>query len=159
MHVSPLSSFYASTRVPLEFKFSHPGDQKGALFFLGSSGYTKQWANPDSTRRQVRTFASSVNFGRPADVLDRDKQTGVSTKNHPFSFYGVQLMHGRKIVPSAYQFTQTFGTEPELARLGGGINDTMLCWRFEGSNNLQDWYVLDTRYNHLHTQAAIDAVR
>ena len=34
----------------------------------------------------------------------------------------------------------------------------MTAWRFEASNDLMQWFTLDTRYGHLHTQEAFSAI-
>jgi hypothetical protein len=34
----------------------------------------------------------------------------------------------------------------------------MLSWRFEASNDMVHWTLLDTRYHNLHTPDAIDAL-
>ena len=46
--------------VPVEFKYDHDFDHNGTLFYLGTLGYQAHWQNPDIVRKQIRTFASSV---------------------------------------------------------------------------------------------------
>lgn len=58
-------------RIPRNFKYKHDFDKHGALYYLGTLGYTKPWQNPDFVLHQVRTFASSVGQGRPSDLVGR----------------------------------------------------------------------------------------
>ena len=57
--------------VPTEFVYDHDFDRNGALFYLATYGYQAGWQNPDTERKQVRSFASSISKGRPSDILGR----------------------------------------------------------------------------------------
>ena len=48
-------------------------------------------------------------------------------------------MYGRRLLPNCYTLRN------------GLINQVMTSWRFEASNDLVNWYTLDTRYGNLHT--------
>jgi len=58
-------------KVPSLFKYKHDFDKHGALYYLGTLGYTKHWQNPDFSLHQVKSFASSVGQGRPSDIVGR----------------------------------------------------------------------------------------
>jgi hypothetical protein len=73
--------------VPVEFKYDHDFDHNGTLFYLGTLGYQAHWQNPDIVRKQIRTFASSVDQGRPSDIVGR-RSVNCMTHQQPFSFMG-----------------------------------------------------------------------
>ena len=120
-------------RVPQEFIYKHDFDKRGALFYLGTLGYKTKWENPDSVRKQVRAFASSLGQGRPSDIVGR-KVVNCHTLNQPFSFFGFQIGLGRRLLPSCYSI-----------RNRNSNSYVLLNWRLEGSNDLVNWTLLDTR--------------
>jgi hypothetical protein len=67
--------------------------------------------------------------------------TNNHTMNQAFSFFGFQITLGRYLLPTCY----TIRNRPSEAYV-------MLSWRFEGSNDLVNWQLLDTRYHDLHDQ-------
>jgi hypothetical protein len=78
---------------------------QGSLYYLGTYGYTKSYKNPSSSKL-VRAFNSTLYSGRPSDILEPSEKAKCTTQNKPNSFSGVTLQ-GRKLVPSAYSFTNT----------------------------------------------------
>jgi hypothetical protein len=65
------NSLLATVKVPSQFKYKYDFDKHGALYFLGTKGYTRSWCNPDSDLQLVRSFASSISQGRPSDIVGR----------------------------------------------------------------------------------------
>ena len=77
------------TQVPSEFAFDARSSETGVMYYLGTMGYTQPWFNPDSQRKQVRSFASSLRRGRPSDALGlQNGDTFCETSDVPFSFIG-----------------------------------------------------------------------
>ena len=130
------------TFAPQEFLYHSDFDKKGVLFYLGTLGYQTVWQNPDSVQRQVRAFSSALSSGQPCDVLGREIGN-THTVNQPFSFFGLQLGLGRRLLPACYSI-----------RNRKSENYVLLSWRFEASNDLVNWQLLDTRYNDLHDPQA-----
>ena len=143
---SPLTPYYTATRVPLEFKYNYGGDNNGALYYIATKGKTSNWMHPENMLRQIRSFVSSVYMGRPADVQDRMKSSGVCTQNIPFSFYGFMFGYGRKLLPSCYSFSQGGYDGDNFGNYGMALQEQMLSWRLEGSNDMQNWFAIDTRH-------------
>ena len=56
------------------------------------------------------------------------------TGNEPFSYFGVDLGEGRKLVPTCYSLRNRNST-----------THVLLNWHFEGSNDKVNWTVLDRR--------------
>ena len=123
---------------PDEFLYESDFDSNGVLFYLGTLGYQTNYANPDASRRQVRAFSSSMTSGNPSDILGRSL-VNCHTLNEPFSFFGLHLTAGRRLLPTCYSI-----------RNRDSDNYVLLSWRFEGSNDLVNWQLLDTRYHDLH---------
>jgi hypothetical protein len=103
------------------------------LFFLGTLGYQTTWQNPDSVRKQVLTFSSTIVTGRTCDAVGR-KAAKSATADEPFSFYGFQFLLGRKLIPTSYSLQN-----------GTYQGNAMMNWRFEGSNDMINWNCLDMR--------------
>ena len=66
-----LHSTQTRSLAPKEFLYQSDFDKRGVLFYLGTLGYQTVWQNPDSVRRQVRAFSSSLSAGQPCDLLSR----------------------------------------------------------------------------------------
>ena len=138
------------TAVPQEFAYDPASEECGALHYLGTLGYSQPWANPDNQRKQVRSFASSLQQGRPSDILGlHTPDTFAVTRDAVFSFFGFQLANGRRLMPTAY-------TLRSLSSMQDGY--FMTSWRFEASNDLVSWQTLDSRFGHLHSQQAFSAI-
>ena len=58
-------------------------------------------------------------------------------------------MYGRKLLPTCYTMRTTTLMHQAFIMTG---------WRFEGSNDLVNWVVLDVRYGHLHSHQAFSAI-
>jgi hypothetical protein len=80
------------------FDYQYDFDENGVFFFLGTEGGTKVWQNPHSVGN-VQAFASSLGFGSIQDLVGR-KCVNLRTLNENFSFFGVDLGEGRKLLPS-----------------------------------------------------------
>ena len=118
---------------PKEFVFQSHFDEEGALYYLGSLGKSRPYQNPH-TIEQVQAFSSSIGRGKPEDILGR--QVGnCRTENEPFSYYGVDLGEGRRLLPTCYSI-----------RNGIMTTNVMLSWQFEGSNDSVYWTALDRRH-------------
>ena len=102
------------------------------LYYLGTCGYSKPWANPDNQLHFVRSFASSLRQGRPSEILGlQSGDTYCETVDSPFSFLGFQLMNGRRLIPNCYTL--------KSATVGA----IMTSWKLEASNDLCKWVTLD----------------
>ena len=71
------------------------------------------------------------------------------TADAPFSFFGLQLMYGRRLLPTCYTIRNLTVYQQDAI---------MTSWRFEASNDLVNWVTLDSRFGHLHTQEAFAAI-
>lgn len=78
-------------------------------------------------------FASSIGQGRVEDFVGR-VVTNCRTHNEPYSFFGVDLGQGRTLLPTCYTFRNRNST-----------THVMMNWHLEGSNDKQNWTVLDRR--------------
>ena len=138
----PMSEIIHKTRscAPDEFLYESDFDKRGVLFYLGTLGYRASYQNPDAGRMQVQAFSSSLSAGSPSDVLGRSL-VNCHTVNEPFSFFGMHLRGGRRLLPTCYSI-----------RNRNSDNYAMLSWRFEGSNDLVNWQLLDSRYNDSHEE-------
>ena len=116
----------------LEFIYEQDFDENGALFFLGSYGKTRAWQNPHSLG-QVQAFASSVGNGAVSDIVGR-KLSGVRTLNEAFSFFGIDLGEGRRLLPTCYTLMNRNST-----------THVLMNWHIEGSNDKVNWTILDRR--------------
>jgi len=56
------------------------------------------------------------------------------TGNEPFSYFGVDLGEGRRLLPTTY-----------ATRNRNVSTHVMLSWNFEGSNDLVNWTVIEER--------------
>ena len=100
------------TAVPEEFTYDPASQECGALFYLGTLGYSQPWSNPDSQRKQVRSFASSLLQGRPSDVLGlTGSPLFAQTANAPNSFFGFQFARGRRLLPTCYTIRNLTATQ------------------------------------------------
>lgn len=66
----------------------------------------------------------------------------LKTYNQPFSFVGIQFTLGRRFLPTAYT-------------LRASHEGMILSWRFEASNDLVHWNLLDSRDHSFHSRASI----
>jgi hypothetical protein len=114
------------------------------LYYIATKGYQEEWENPDHSLHLARAFSSSVSRGRPSDLVGRDI-VDFCTADQAYSFIGVQLGGGRKLLPTAY----TIRNRPSS-------REVMLSWRLEGSNDLVTWYMLDNRSIELHNRTALE---
>ena len=85
---------------PLEFNYSHDGDENGALYYLGTCGYKREWLNPHRLGL-VKSYFSSLRTGGIDDFVGR-VSGNCSTLNEKNSFMAVDLGEGRKLMPSCY---------------------------------------------------------
>ena len=92
----------------------------------------KIWQNPHSIG-QVQAFASSLGFGTIHELVGR-KCVNLRTLNEPFSFFGVDLGEGRKILPTSYTIMNR-----------NSNTHVLMNWHFEGSNDKLNWTILDRR--------------
>ena len=114
------------------FDYSFDFDENGIFYFLGTEGGKKIWQNPH-TIGQVQAFASSIGFGSIHELVGR-KWANIRTLNEPFSFFGVDLGEGRKILPSCYTIMNR-----------NSSTHVLMNWHFEGSNDKLNWTILDRR--------------
>lgn len=114
------------------FDYSFDFDENGLFYFLGTSGGRKLWQNPHLSG-QVQAFASSIGFGSVQDLVGR-KCVNLRTLNEPFSFFGIDLGEGRKIMPTCYTIMNR-----------NSSTHVLMNWHFEGSNDKLNWTILDRR--------------
>ena len=65
--------------------------------------------------------------------------------NQPFAFFGFKFQFGRRFLPTCYSLRNRFST-----------SYVMLSWRFEGSNDMINWQLLDTRYHDMHDSETVE---
>ena len=124
---------WATQQVPrTAFDYNFDMDENGCFYFLGTNGGTKIWQNPH-TIGQVQAFASSIGFGNVSDLVGR-RCVNLRTLNEPFSFFGVDLGEGRKLLPSCYTIMNR-----------NSSTHCLMNWHFEGSNDKLNWTILDRR--------------
>jgi hypothetical protein len=64
------------TRVPEAFIYN--AKNQGALYYLGTYGYTKPYKNPSSSKL-ARAFNSTLYAGRPADIIEPSEKAKCTT--------------------------------------------------------------------------------
>jgi hypothetical protein len=123
-----------SQKMPLKtsFDYSFDFDENGAFYYLGTNGHSKIWQNPH-TIGQVQAFASSIGFGSVQDLVGR-RCVNLRTLNEPFSFFGVDLGEGRKLLPTCYTIMNR-----------NSSTHVLMNWHFEGSNDKLNWTIVDRR--------------
>lgn len=117
---------------PSEFVFEHDFDENGALYYLGSFAKKRLWQNPHQIG-QILAFGSSVGGGKIEDFVGRTA-TNCRTLNEPYSYFGVDLGNGRRLLPTCYSI-----------RNRNSPTHVLLNWHFEGSNDKVNWTLLDRR--------------
>jgi hypothetical protein len=130
--IGPQSSSPLQNNAKNSFDYSFDFDENGLFNFLGTSGGRKLWQNPHLIG-QVHAFASSIGFGSVNDLVGR-KCVNLRTLNEPFSFFGVDLGEGRKIMPTCYTIMNR-----------NSSTHVLMNWHFEGSNDKFNWTILDRR--------------
>ena len=114
------------------FEYSYDFDENGSFYYLGTHGDSKIWQNPHSIN-QVQAFASSIGFGSVQDFVGR-KCVNLRTLNEPFSFFGVDMGEGRKLLPTCYTIMNR-----------NSSSHVLMNWHLEGSNDKLNWTILDRR--------------
>lgn len=114
------------------FDYNYDMDEEGAFNYLATEGGRKIWQNPH-VLGQVQAFASSIGFGTVQDLVGR-KCVNLRTLNEPFSFFGVDLGEGRKLLPTCYTIMNR-----------NSSTHVLMNWHFEGSNDKLNWTILDRR--------------
>ena len=130
--IGPQSTLPSQNYTKNSFDYSFDFDENGLFYFLGTSGGRKLWQNAHLSG-QVHAFASSIGFGSVNDLVGR-KCVNLRTLNEPFSFFGVDLGEGRKIMPTCYTIMNR-----------NSSTHVLMNWHFEGSNDKFNWTILDRR--------------
>ena len=84
--------------------------------------------------------------GHPSFVVGRSLKS-CYTSDQPFSFFGVQLGTDMRLAPTCYSIKNNTSRY-----------HAMVSWRFEGSNDLIKWTLLDQRLHYMHNSAALKAL-
>lgn len=128
----PQANWTTKQPVKTSFDYSFDFDENGVFYYLGTEGGRKIWQNPH-TISQIQAFASSIGFGSVHDLVGR-KCVNLRTLNEPFSFFGVDLGEGRKLLPTCYTIMNR-----------NSSTHVLMNWHFEGSNDKLNWTILDRR--------------
>ena len=121
-----------SSKKPPIFKYTYDFDENGALYYIGTLGKKYVYRNPHELNL-VTAFASSISKGDIGDFVGRNL-VNLRTENEEFSFFGVDLGHNRRLLPTAYSI-----------RNRNSSTHVLLCWELEGSNDKINFEILDTR--------------
>ena len=121
-----------TSRKPPIFKYTYDFDENGALYYIGTLGKKYVYRNPHELNL-VTAFASSLSKGDIGDFVGRNL-VNLRTENEEFSFFGVDLGHNRRLIPTAYSI-----------RNRNSSTHVLLCWQWEGSNDKINFEILDTR--------------
>jgi len=124
------------------FQYQHDMDTNGLLYYIGTEGLTQPWKNPaDAGWVQCRCSAL-MNDSAPLNAIVG--RTAVRTVSKPMrgAWMSVSL-NDYAINPNAYSLRHYSSWDTEALR----------NWRFEGSNDNQNWTCLrehrnDTSLNH-----------
>ena len=130
--IGPQPNWNSNQPLVQAFVYNFDFDENGLFFFLGTEGRKKMWQNPHLVG-QVQAFASSIGFGSIHDLIGR-KCVNLRSLNEPFSFFGVDIGEGRKLLPSCYTIMNR-----------NASTYVMMNWHFEGSNDKLNWTILDRR--------------
>ena len=128
----PQTSWSDNQMAKSSFDYNFDMDDNGAFNYLATEGGRKIWQNPH-VLGQLQAFASSVGFGTVQDLVGR-KCVNLRTLNEPFSFFGVDLGEGRKLLPTCYTLMNR-----------NSSTHVLMNWHFEGSNDKLNWTILDRR--------------
>jgi len=128
----PQTSWTQKQPPKTSFDYNYDFDENGVFYFLSTEGGRKIWQNSHLIG-QVQAFASSIGFGTVQDLVGR-KCVNLRTLNEPFSFFGVDLGEGRKILPTCYTIMNR-----------NSSTHVLMNWHFEGSNDKLNWTILDRR--------------
>lgn len=128
----PQASWADNQMAKKSFDYNYDMDENGVFFYLATEGGRKIWQNPHVIG-QVQAFASSIGFGTVQDLVGR-KCVNLRTLNEPFSFLGVDLGEGRKLLPTCYTIMNR-----------NSSTHVLMNWHFEGSNDKLNWTILDRR--------------
>jgi len=128
----PQTSWADKQPLKSSFDYNFDFDENGAFYYLATEGGRKIWQNPHLTG-QLQAFASSIGFGTVQDLVGR-KCVNLRTLNEPFSFFGVDLGEGRKLLPTCYTIMNR-----------NSSTHVLMNWHFEGSNDKLNWTILDRR--------------
>ena len=83
-------------------------------------------------------FASSVSIGYPECLTNPNEKADFKTMNQAFSYVGVELLGGKRLVPSCYTLRNCLGDDISGdCKSETGI--TMLNWQFEASFDMLTW--------------------
>lgn len=119
----------ASVNIP----YSNDGNFNGVLNYIGTSGNTQPWVNP--VNKGVILSASSIGSGSLDSLADR--QAGqFYTGNNPGDW--VQINLGSSKLKCSYYSIRNRNAELYFLR----------SWKFQGSNNGNDWSDLDTQVDN-----------
>ena len=130
--------------VRLDFIYDYDLDSKGMFAFLRMKqpiGRNPAYPGPTQT---VKIFASSVGQGFPESVICPREQLDFKTRNQAFSYIGIELLGGKRLVPSCYTLRNCIGDmSPGDSKSESGIS--LLNWQFEASSDMVSWIILDKR--------------
>lgn len=110
-------------------------DTNGVIYYIGSGGGSRDWANPAVDGR-ISVTRSSDSAGRAVDLTGRD---GVKsyTDGLPNSWWHIDLGAKRSVVPSRYTLRHGSKAATNLIR----------NWVLEASNDGSDWTLLRAHKN------------
>ena len=124
--------------------YDHDLDTKGVFAFLRKQCPQGRHPAYPGPLQAVKVFASSVLSGYPESVLSPDERKDFCTMNQAFSYIGVELLQGRRLVPSCYTIRNVLGeTRPGDSKSESAT--TLLNWQFEASSDMVSWVILDKR--------------
>jgi hypothetical protein len=117
--------------------FSSPFDKNGVLYWIGSRGGTRPYANPHESGDVVVTFSRRGTGKESHFVQHVNSSQDCHTDDEKFSWMQVDLGPSRSLRPNYY-----------CLRHGLRLNEYCLrSWQLQGSNDGSTWTVLDDQEN------------
>eukprot|EP01052_Picozoa_sp_SAG31_P009737 SAG31_NODE_519_length_14648_cov_24.224895_1_plen_3530_part_00 len=125
------------------FRYAKDMDKNGLFYFLGTDRvphHNLEWKNPATTGAVQVKVSPMMDSGQEADFLSRDR-VRMLTKSNPEAFIKIDLVR-HKFRPTHYTIRAASGDS------GGHY---LRNFRFQGSNNDQDWHTLHSCANDIHS--------
>lgn len=128
----------ASPARPIYFDHISDFDENGALYYLGTRGLSRVWANPCGLPQPVRVLTSGIGFGAREDLVGRTV-VNLRTQNEPGSYFGIDLGG------SGAGSERLMRIRGYCLRSRNATSHAPISWDFQGSEDGNNWVTLDKR--------------
>jgi len=116
--------------------YAYDFDENGVLYWLGTHGRSKEWANPMEQKLVVVTSSTIMNNSQPMSAVVGRRSVRCVTKPHAKSWIAVNFLNNQ-VKPTAYTLRHYQSWDTEALRY----------WNFEGSTDGRDWRVISKHTN------------